>query len=385
MLQDIFVGDQAVVFFQMGWQHESGDEYGSSPLWAVVKDAVAATSIYSSLSQQGTTLSSTTEPTAVFTPTTSPPVPLSVFATSGSSSTAAAASTAPATASPSSTTGSISTQAKSSSDTNLSTGALVGIVIGGVVALLLVLLAAFLCIRKRRHSQKSQRDLDRDAQDLMTEKEARAAGTAPDTPYSEEGNNPNQLLDHGGFGMPESSAAAIVGVPRAGGESSQRGSVVYSSLRNVTTVGSGLGPTSLSGSLSGSPTDTHQSASPRDDDTHYADQGEQQQPFHRPASQATAADLVSPQSDDAAEETERSPLAPPPGGLLQDEPRARAGSGSRAGLARADTPGGKSISDYLHEDGMTADDIRRWEEEERAVEADIEQAGRTNSRTAEGR
>lgn len=194
-------------------------------------------------------------------------------------------------------------------------------------------------------------------------------------------------------------------MPRAsgggGGESSQRGSVVYSSLRNVTTVNSsGLGqPASLSASLSAasSPADTHRSGASLDDESHYTDQeeqqGQEQQPLHhhhRPASQATVADLVSPQSDDTAgETTERSPLAPPPppgGGLQEGSARERAGSGSRAAtFARADTPGGKSISDYLHEDGMTVDEIRRLEEEERIIDEAIEQAGRTNSRTAEGR
>lgn len=236
------------------------------------------------------------------------------------------------------------------------------------------------------------------------EKEARAAGTIPDTPYSEEGNSNNsQRLDRAFGGLPESSGG--VGVPRAsgggGGESSQRGSVVYSSLRNVTTVNSsGLGqPASLSASLSAasSPADTHRSGASLDDESHYTDQeeqqGQEQQPLHhhhRPASQATVADLVSPQSDDTAgETTERSPLAPPPppgGGLQEGSARERAGSGSRAAtFARADTPGGKSISDYLHEDGMTVDEIRRLEEEERIIDEAIEQAGRTNSRTAEGR
>lgn len=235
----------------------------------------------------------------------------------------------------------------------------------------------------------------------MDEKEARAAGIGPDTPYSVESSHPLSLsrdlsgLHENALSMPRGPVA---------GEGSQRSSGVYSSLRNVTAIGttrpgSGSGNGNGNGhgvdddDVSSSPTVTHPSSSISLHEP-YADLVQDQ--FERSTSRATTSEptVVSLASNDAAIETEQTPLSP---GSMRREgslpPRgAGTGSGSRAGtphmgparLVRSDTPGGVSISDYLQEDGMTEEEIKRLEEEERALDEAIEQA-RADSRAARGR
>lgn len=214
----------------------------------------------------------------------------------------------------------------------------------------------------------------------MDEKEARAAGIAPDTPYSVASSQPLSL------GRDLSGLHEIpMNMPRVpvAGEGSQRSSGAYSSLRNVTAIGT-EGPGSHSGvGDSPSPTVTHPSSSISLHEP-YADLVQDQ--FERSTSRATNEPvMVNPTTTNDDVETEQTPLSP--GSIRRDESLPRACSGSRAGtphmgptrLVRSDTPGGVSISDYLQEDGMTEDEIKRLEEEERALDEAIEQA-RADSR-----
>lgn len=223
----------------------------------------------------------------------------------------------------------------------------------------------------------------------MDEKEARAAGIAPDTPYSMASSQPLSL-GRDLSGLHEDAVSMPRGGPIAG-EGSQRSSGMYASLRNVNSI-STAGPGGGSGvgaSNSPSPTVTHPSSSISLHEP-YADLVQDQ--FERSTSRATNEPvMVNPTTINSdAIETEQTPLSP--GSVRRDESLSRTCNGSRAGtphlgptrLARSDTPGGVSISDYLQEDGMTEDEIKRLEEEERALDEAIEQA-RADSRAARGR
>ncbi|KAJ4422807.1 hypothetical protein N0V82_002586 [Gnomoniopsis sp. IMI 355080] len=297
-----------------------------------------------------------------------------------SSQTTTVASTSTTSPSPTSSSDeSTSTSNSSKKYGLLSKGALIGTIVGGVAFLVLILLVVFLCMRRHRRNTRSQQDDNRDAQDLMAEKEARVAGTAPDTPYSVDSSQALNL----GRGLSGLHGNAGVNTPRSflAGEGSQRSSAVYSSLHKVTTVGTGgLGGDGSVG-VEDSPTVTHPSSSISLHEP-YADLVQDQ--FERSTSRATAERI---NSNIDTTETEQTPLSP---GSIRDDSRPRA-SGSRTGtpqlgptrLGRSDTPGGVSISDYLQEDGMTEDEIKRLEEEERALDEAIEQA-RTDSRAARG-
>lgn len=370
---------QQPLFFQIQWSETATgrsnlardvvDEFSYSPFWGLAIDDTVATQMHSAYPSafnpsdaaftQGTSAiwASSTQTIATGTPT---------FTTSASTTSTSPDSTT------SSSSKSTSNPIASSKPAALSTGALAGIIIGSVAALAFVLILAFLCIRKRRQNSRKNSDHDRDTQDLMAEKEARAVGTAPDTPYSEEGS---QRLNRGRglSGLDESSVNTPRGGGMPGGEASQRGSVVYSSLRNVTTVGTGAGSGHVLGE---SPTDTHPSSSISLHEQPYADLPAQEQQFHRTTSHTAAA--ANPVRADNDVETEQSPLSP--AGAVDEVPPL-----GPTRLGRADTPGGMSISDYLHEDGMTADEIRRLEDEERALDEAIERAGRTEGRAGGGR
>ncbi|KAJ4397115.1 hypothetical protein N0V93_001339 [Gnomoniopsis smithogilvyi] len=355
--------------FQIQWAEvvdetadNSVDYYSYSQVWGLAEDISEATNMY------GLNFDFDSSATVIAQGTSA--------LMSVSSQTPTAASTI--TTSPSPTTSSDEPASKSNSSKYglLSKGALIGTVVGGVASLVLTLIVVFLCMRRHRRNTRNQQDHDRDAQDLMAEKQARAAGAAPDTPYSVDSSQPLNL-GRGLSGLHENTA----NMPRSlvAGEGSQRSSAVYSSLRNVTSVGTGLGNGSGS---EHSPTVTHPSSSISLHEP-YADLVQDQ--FERSTSRATAERMNS----NIDTETEQTPLSP---GSIRDEPRPRASGSSRTGtpqlgptrLVRSDTPGGISISDYLHEDGMTEDEIKRLEEEERALDEAIEQA-RTDSRAARGR
>ncbi|CAN8098909.1 unnamed protein product [Discula destructiva] len=373
VMENHLQADDQVLFFQLGWQEGSVVEYSFSPVWAIAKDDTAATSIYQSMKAKGTDVALSVSQAAKSAPMTMPLVPVTALsATSTSTPSTSSAEGASTTAS----AGASSSQAEASHAKMygpLSTGALIGVIVGGVAALVLILTLAILCVRRRRRNSRKHGDHARDTQDLMAEKEARAAGTAPDTPHSEESS---QRLNRG-LGLSGLDDDGVMGAPRGGGggEASRRGSAVYSSLRNVTTVGTGAGGTSA---LGVSPTNTHPTSSSSSSVSSsssislhdpYADR------VHNPAGNP-----VSPVHD---AEAEHSPLTPP--GVLDDEARTATPALGPPRLARSDTPGGMSFSDYLHEDGMTEEEIRRLEEEERALDEAIERAGRTNGRAGWGR
>lgn len=368
----------AALVFQVQWAQgvdgttdDSVDFYSFSPVWGLANDTGEAIGMYILNPAFGSSVQAMAQgSSALF------PVPTQTT------------TTAPfITASPSSTSSSDDTSSKSSSSQKfgpLSLGALIGAIVGGVAFLILILLVACLCIRRHRRSTRNQRDHDRDAQDLMDEKEARAAGIAPDTPYSVASSQPLSLgRDLSGL---HENVVSMPRVPGAG-EGSQRSSGAYSSLRNVTAIGT-TGPGSHSGvGDSPSPTVTHPSSSISLHEP-YADLVQDQ--FERSTSRATNEPvMVNPTASNDDVETEQTPLSP--GSIRRDESLPRTCNGSRAGtphlgptrLARSDTPGGVSISDYLQEDGMTEDEIKRLEEEERALDEAIEQA-RADSR-ARGR
>lgn len=355
----------------MGEDDPTNDEYSYSQTWGLAHDAQEAIDMYNANFQLGYGASPTAQGTSAL---------LSVLPQTPTVGPSSATATSPV-----STTG---TSAGLSSKSNsqgkyglLSEGALIGVIVGSVAFLVLVIIIiAILCIRRRRRNVQDQGPHERDNQDLMAEKEARAAGTAPDTPYSIESSQPLNR----GRGIKSGHNENAMSMPRSlADEWSQRSSVVYSSLRNVTSVGTGLGgDDSVAGEDSGdSPTATNPSSSISLHEP-YADLVQDQ--FDRTTALRATADhpVISPENE---AETEQTPLSP---GSIRDESRPRA-SGSRTGtpqlgptrpLVRSDTPGGMSISDYLHEDGMTEDEIKRLEEEERALDEAIEQA-RTDSRT----
>lgn len=249
----------------------------------------------------------------------------------------------------------------------------------------------------------------------MAEKEARAAGIAPDTPYSGDSSQPLHRKRRGLAGLDDEPTVSIPRGLADGG--SRRSSVVYSSLRNAASVGTGLGGGGHNGGggrmVGASPAEPQHlhphphpqsSSSPSSSSSSsiislhepYADLVQEQ--FHRSTSRAATGG-----DDDHEADTEQSPLSPDGGDgggggsssniMMREETRPRpSGGGSRTGtpqlgptrLLRSDTPGAMSISDYLHEDGMTEDEIRRLEEEERALDEAIERA-RTDSRAGGGR
>lgn len=366
--------------FQIQWTEADDDNsidyYSYSQVWGLAADETVAHQMYDLNSNFSSSASAMAQDTSAFMSISSP--------------TTTVASTTTTSPSPTSSSAESSSTSNSSKKYGLlSKDALIGTIVGGVAFLVLILLVIFLCMRRHRRSNRNQQDdHSRDVQDLMAEKEARAAGTAPDTPYSVDSSQPLNL----GRGFSGLHETAGVSTPRSllAGEGSQRSSAVYSSLRNVTTVGTGglSGGDGGGGSGSGSvgvensPTVTHPSSSISLHEP-YADLVQDQ--FERSTSRATA-ERINSNNIDA--DTEQTPLS---AGSIRDESRPRA-SGSRTGtpqlgptrLGRSDTPGGVSISDYLHEDGMTEDEIKRLEEEERALDEAIEQA-RTDSRAARGK
>lgn len=344
---------QQPLFFQAqasyGWKRDT-DEYTYSPIWGLADSSPVAASMYQSPAFTFSTSAYSQTASGVFSVATQPAGAVTASTATPSDATATSTST-----STSSSTPSPSSNATTSGNARaLSTGAVVGVVIGGVALLALVTIAAILCLRSRRRRRNAG---TQGAHDLMAEKEARGAGIVPDTPYSEA--SLSQRLGMSGL---DGSTASMHRGGGGGGETSQRGSTVYSPLRNVTTVGTGAGRTSEPGD---SPTDTHPSSSISLDD-----------------------EPVSP-AQDAENETDQAPLAPP-GGAYGEGSGAHTGSTTTGTpqfvpprLGRSDTPGGVSISDYLHEDGMTEEEIRRLEEEERALDEAIERA-RTDGRAGAG-
>lgn len=351
--------------FQIQWAEEadaladsSVDDYSYSQVWGLAANISEAEDMY----ETNSAFNYVVQPRAQ---STSPLLPVSAQTTAAGPTTTATAPIAPGSTASSSSSSSDDSSPKSNASKRvgpLSTSALIGIIVGGVALVMLVLIVAIFCTRRhRRRPTQSHGDHDRDTQDLMADKEARAAGTAPDTPYSAESSQPRNVAP----------------VSTGPGDGSESGDSPPAETHPAASSSSPSSSSSLSVSL-------HEP---------YAELAQEEQLNNQTASHATAGAPVSP-SHDAG--TEQSPLSSG-GSLLPEEARPRAGGGggsssSKTGtpqmgstrLLRSDTPGGRSISDYLHEDGMTEDDIRRLEAEERALDEAIEQA-RTDSRAGRGR
>lgn len=189
-----FYKDSAVLYFQVelsnspgGHKRDSGDStYSYSPLWAVATNESEA----QTLLQNNPALANSSKPYQNDGPT--PAIPPSATGAPASPTMDPSSMTSSSSA-PRRTTSSPS--ASKSKAGGLSTGAIAGLVVGGVVFLVLISLGAgCLCLRSRRRRQRGAdgdhhhhrgRDVHT-VQDLMADKEARAImETAPDTPYSE--------------------------------------------------------------------------------------------------------------------------------------------------------------------------------------------------------
>lgn len=417
-----------ILFFQIGWKDSTGsDRYGTSPPWAIAEDVGAANELYNSMLASSITLAAVSTATAMYAAGTSPPVDVPVPVTT---------SAATGTSTPTTTTSSAAAL-KSGHHLALSVGAIVGIVIGGLAVLVLAsLLIGCACIRRRRRGNtpvegESSREVQT-MQDLMADKERRAGFTenTTDTPCSEGDSQIGlQRPLARGLGMSglngsgiDMSTGAGTGSIHSGSHFSdtRRGSAAYSSLRGITAVGTAVTTASGAGAGAGdSPTHTHPSStislhersSMMDSPAHrvssqqdrafspYRDQpttttttgGADPDPDPDPDSDpTTASDTVSNPNKPGDEHPAAAPSLPPPASIHDHAASNSGGGGSRAGTpqlgparyVRSATPGGVSISEqYAHlvEEGMSDDEIRRLEEEERVLDEAIEQA-RTDSR-----
>lgn len=420
------------LFFRVDWQttgkkrdeQDSGSSgSGYSQEWAVVgdDDPNAAGSIFTAYSTQMTAGAADALPTGL-TPT--------AITTASNAGTAVA--TASTTSSPTIASAAATTTAKSGTKSGgLTTGAIVGIVVGCVVGVILIsVVAGCFCFRRRRNTGGDGGG-SRGVQDIIAEKEAHGSmldRDQPDTPYSEQ-NSQHPL--HRGLGLAgrnESGVDLAIGqaisgesvrteslhTVAAGGN--DRNSAVYSSLGGAANSAHGT-PVMSSGAFSGGnsspPTHTHtpsmsvhdrssamgspvprassqldRSLSPYRDNVGQHDYGQ----HHHVVD---GADLVQQEhSNDST--TVRSPssvyssnpleeLQPisPESARDNDGPAGGGGGGGGAsskpkGHCRSTTPSGIS-GQYAHlvEEGMTDDEIRRLEEEERALDEAIEQAGTT--------
>lgn len=418
----------AALYFRLDWQQMGGlgTQSLSSQEWSVAEDGEGVTSIYysyqSSMTAGGSAVIVTgPAPTAVPSFNTVSP---------GTSASPTSDSIMP--------TGAAAENTGSKSK-GLSTGAIVGIAVGSVGGVILVsVVAGCFCFRRRRDAGV-ERGGSRGVQDMIAEKEAHASildKDQPDTPYSEQ-NSQHPL--HRGLGLAGRNESGIeLGIGQAisgdrngsvrteslhtvtGGN--DRNSVVYSSLggaansaHGTPVIGSGAFASGHSSprahahtpsmsahdrsSAMGSPvprasSQLERSLSPYRDNAGPHEYGQQQQQQHHHV--VDGADLV--QQEHSNDGTARSPSSLYSNPLEEMQPispeSARendgaagaggaAGSGSGgasssqpSGHGRSNTPSGIA-QQYAHlvEEGMTEDEIRRLEEEERALDEAIEQAG----------
>ncbi|KAL1864481.1 hypothetical protein Daus18300_007713 [Diaporthe australafricana] len=387
-------------YFRLDWRLDGANQAGESNSswsqnWAIADNPSEASSALSLHSAQRT---AGADPVYGQGPasSTSPP-----GANGGTATSTTSGSTTPS-----------ATSAKSGSKSGgLATGALVGIVVGcvGGVILLSVVAGCF-CFRRRRNID-ADRSGSRGVQDIIAEKEARASildKDQPDTPYSEQNSQHPLNRDLGMAARNESGVDLGIGqaisgeaggsvrseslMTRTGGN--DRNSAVYSSLgggavnsAHGTPVASS--PTHDRSSAVGSPvprasSQQERSFSPYSDRAvaqhhHVVDGADLVQQEHSNDSTARSPssvyssnplDELQPISPESAPENGGAAGGGGGGGMAsQQQPRA-------VGHVRSTTPSGIS-GQYAHlvEEGMTDDEIRRLEEEERALDEAIEQAG----------
>ncbi|KAH6626006.1 hypothetical protein B0J18DRAFT_464058 [Chaetomium sp. MPI-SDFR-AT-0129] len=248
-----------------------------------------------------------------------------------------------------------------SSNGGLATGAIIGIAVAcGIVGLLLIIGVAWYLLRRRRQNKATRipgGDSTYDSihhrghagEELIAEKEAAAADVdvAPHSPYSDEGTTLN-----GGPGPSGSGAAAAAAAANGAAiEPTAAGAVPASTTAAAGAAGAGAAATGA-----------HHLENPPRSFTPYSDR--------RPSAAGTGTPSVRTASlAQTAHTAGNDDGAAPPRSLS-----AIPGGASAPGRA---TPRGLTTP-YAHlvEDGMTEDEIRRLEEEERQLDAAIEQAGR---------
>lgn len=192
--------NDSVLFFQLGWKEGADDWYGTSPPWAFAENNGAASSMYRRMLASGTTMLATSTVGAMYDVAATPyvnPTTTVLSSEPGASTTSTSDAGSPSSASH-----------QRASSSRLSTGAIIGIAIGGFAALFLASLAlGLLCLRRRRRHRRAShhhhhhpaasgggsRDIQ-NLQDLMlADKERRADSShALDTPYTEEGPSLSQ-------------------------------------------------------------------------------------------------------------------------------------------------------------------------------------------------
>ncbi|POS74996.1 hypothetical protein DHEL01_v206606 [Diaporthe helianthi] len=426
------------LFFRVDWslsakrdgqQNLQNSSYSQE--WVIVEDEAAATSIFDVYSSQVTAGA----------PAAREPGPSPTYI-SAITDTAASSGTFPSTTS-SQTTPSAAAGNSGTKTRGLTTGAIVGIVVGVVGGLILVsVIAGYLCFRRRRGAGV-ERGGSRGVQDIIAEKEAHTSildRDQPGTPYSEQ--NSQQPLNRGlglagrnesgldlGTGQAMSGPGSIrsesLHTVAAAGNGNNRNSAAYSSLgggavnsaHGTPVMGSGAFASrsprtqphtpSISAhdrsSVMGSPVPRASSPLDRALSPYRDDVGQfEYSQYHQ--HMVDGADLVQQEHSNRDSVTVRSPSsiystnpldeAQPISPESASEARQGAavgviggsGSGSSArgppGHGRSTTPSGIS-GKYAHlvEEGMTDDQIRRLEEEERALDEAIEQAGATARKT----
>lgn len=412
-----------VLYFRLDWRLMAGGSpkkrtlttgganSSFSQAWAVANDSNSVTSVYEDnawwMTAGGTVVS------------TAGPAPTAT-ASSGVSGTAASGVATPT--SPPETSGGNSKR--------LSTGAIVGIAVGCVGGVILVsVVAGCFCFRRRRDAGEELGG-SRGVQDMIAEKEARASildKDQPDTPYSEQ-NSQHPL--HRGLGLAGRSESGVdLGIGQAiSGDANgsvrteslhtvtggNRNSAVYSSLggaansaHGTPVIGSGAFASGHSSPLTqthtpsmslhdrssamGSPVPRASSQLDRSLSPYRDNAGQHEYSQHHHV--VDGADLVQQEHSNAS--TARSPsslysnpldeLQPiSPDSAHENDGAAGAGGAGAGGGAssqpskhsRTNTPSGIA-QQYAHlvEEGMTNDEIRRLEEEERALDEAIEQAG----------
>lgn len=424
-----------VLFFRVDWQYRNGKRDIEaqrfsvySQEWAIV-DGDDAGRMYTSNAPLMTAGAGAARPSG-----TAPTTFTSATTSAGSYGTTASTTSVQTTPS-----AAAATEKSGSKSRALTTGAIVGIVVGCVGGVILVsVVAGCLCFRRRRIAG-DERGGSRGVQDIVAEKEARASildKDQPDTPYSEQ-NSQHPL--HRGLGLAgrnESGVDLGIGQAISGGRSgsvrteslhtitggNDRNSAMYSSLGGAANSAHGtpvIGSGAFAGghgspraqthtppmsvhdrsSAMGSPVPRSSSQLDRSLSPYRDNAGQLDYVQHHHQVVVDGADRV--QQEHSNDSTARSPsslysnpldeLQPisPESARENDGAAGGGGGGGGGGVASSQPPGhGRTntpsgiAQQYAHlvEEGMTNDEIRRLEEEERALDEAIEAQAGTSGR-----